>query len=185
MKPLLLNKKKIGIKIKKAQDFTSFFFVIVIMLTIALFLLILNKVWNEIKNPLDEGLQSAMPSDTSVNITETLNKTSSSGLMFDKLIPFIIIGLFAFVLITAGAFMQHPIMIFVGIIILGVAILIAVVYSNLYNSISSTDEFSFVKSQMGIQDLFMHYLPVIIFVMAIGIGAAIIWSKKGGSGGSY
>lgn len=168
--------------IKKSQDFTSFFFVIVILLTISLFLLVLNKVWAEIKTPLNEGLQSAMPSDTSVNITETLDKTSSSGFLFDKLIPFIIIGLFAFVLITAGAFMQHPIMIFVGIIILAVAIIIAVVYSNLYNSISSTDEFTATKAQMGIQDKFMQYLPVIIFIMAIGIGAAIIWSRGKGGG---
>ena len=172
------------IQVKKAQDFTSFFFVIVILLTIGLFLLVLNKVWGEVKTPLNEGLSSAMPSDTSVNVTETLDKTSSGGLLFDKLIPFIIIGLFAFVLIIAGSFMQHPIMIFVGVIILGVAITIAVIYSNLYNSIASTDEFSTTNSQMQIQSKFMQYLPAIIFIMAIGIGAAIIWSKSKGSGGS-
>jgi len=171
------------IKIKKAQDFTSFFFVIVVLLAVGLFLLVLNKVWSEIKTPLNEGLQSAMPDDTSVNITETLDKTSGGTLLFDKLLPFVLIGLFAFTLIVAGSFMQHPIMIFVGIIVLAVAIIIAVVYSNLYNSISSADEFSSTKAQMGIQDKFMQYLPVIIFIMAIGIGAAIIWSRgKGGSG---
>jgi len=170
------------IKVKKAQDFTSFFFVIVVLLTIVLFLLVLNKVWADVRTPLNEGLQSAMPSDTSVNITETLDKTSSSGLLFDKLIPFIIIGLFAFVLIIAGSFMQHPIMIFVGVIILGVAIVIAVIYSNLYNSISSSTEFTTTNSQMGIQSKFMQYLPLIIFIMAIGIGAAIIWSRGKGGG---
>jgi hypothetical protein len=170
------------IKVKKSQDFTSFFFVIVVLLAISLALLILNKVWRDIKTPLNEGLQSAMPSGSSVNITKTLDSVSSTGLLFDKLLPMVIIGLFAFVLIIAGSFMQHPIMIFVGILILGVAILLAVIYSNLYNSISSTDEFAATKADMGIQDKFMQYLPVIIFIMAIGIGAAIIWSKR--SGGS-
>ncbi len=171
------------IKIKKSQDFTSFFFVIVVLLTFALFFIVLNKVWSEVKDPLDEGLQSAMPSDTSVNITETLDDISSGTLLFDKLIPFILIGLFAFVLITAGAYMNHPIMIFVGIILFGVVILLAVIYSNLYDSITSTPEFASTKAEMGIQDKFMQYLPMIVFLMAIGIGAAIIWSRKSGGGG--
>jgi hypothetical protein len=170
------------IKVKKAQDFTSVLFVIVVMLTITLAMLILNKVWGDVKAPLNEGLQSAMPSDTSVNITETLDKVSSTGLLFDKLMPMIIIGLFAFVLIIAGSFLQHPIMIFIGILILGTAVIIAVIYSNLYNSISSTDEFASTKAQMGIQDKFMQYLPAIIFIMIIGIGASIMWSRRGGGG---
>jgi len=169
------------IKVKKSQDFVGFFFVIAILLTATLFMLILNKVWGDVKTPLAEGLNSAMPADSSVNITRTLDQTSSGTLMFDKLMPFILIGLFAFVLIIAGSFMQHPIMIFVGIIIMAVAILLAVIYSNVYNSISSTTEFATTKANMGIQDKFMQYLPVIIFIMVIGVGSAIIYSRKGGS----
>jgi hypothetical protein len=168
-----------GINVKKSQDFVGFFFVIAILLTVSLFLLILNKVWGDISVPLEEGLNSAIPDDSSINISKTLSQTTSSGLLFDKLMPFILIGLFAFVLIIAGSFMQHPIMIFVGIIIMAVAILLAVIYSNLYNSISSTTEFADTKASMGIQDKFMQYLPVIIFIMVIGVGSAIIYSRRG------
>jgi len=172
------------IKIKKSQDFTSLFFVIVILLTFALFFVVLNKVWKEVQNPLDEGLQSAMPSNPSVNITQTLNATGSGTLLFDKLIPFILIGLFAFVLITAGTYMNHPIMMIVGIIIFGVAIILAVIYSNLYNSITSTTEFIDVKADMGIQDKFMEYLPMIVFLMIIAIGLGVgLWTRKQGGGG--
>lgn len=171
------------IQIKKSQDLTGTFFVIVIMLAFALVFLVLNKVWKDVKSPLDEGLQSAMPDDTSVNITKTLDKVSSTGLLFDKLLPMIIIGLFAFVLIIAGSFMQHPIMIFVGVLILGVAIILAVIYSNVYNSISSSDSFASTKADMPIQDKFMQYLPIIIVIMVIGIASAIAWSKRGGGGG--
>ena len=167
-------------KIKKSQGFEAWFFVIVILLAVGLFLLILNKVVVEIKTPLDEGLQSAMPDNPSVNITKTLDQTSGAGLMFDKLLPFLIIGLFGFILIMAGAIIKHPIMIFVGIIILGVVITLAVVYSNIYNDISSTSEFASTKALMPIQDKFMQYLPIIVFIMAIGITAAIIWSRKSG-----
>jgi hypothetical protein len=149
------------------------------MLAFALFFVILNKVWGDIKEPLDEGLSDAMPSN-GVNISNTLNQVTGAGLQFDKLIPLIVIGLFGFILISAGAIIRHPIMIFVGIIILGVIILIAVVFSNLYNEISSSDEFIDTKTAMPVQDLFMHYLPVIVVIMAVGIFVAILLSRSQG-----
>lgn len=173
-----MNTSKISIK--KSQGFEAWFFVIVVLLAFALFFIVLNKVTNSVSPILESGLDSAMPDNTSVNISKTLNQTESAGLLFDKLIPFLLIGLFSFVLIMAGAIIKHPIMIFVGVIILGVCLTLSVVYSNLYNSITSTDEFSQTKSDMPIQDKFMQYLPVIVFIMAIGITSAIIWSRKSG-----
>lgn len=166
-------------KLKKAQGFEAWFFVIVVMLAFALFFVILNKVWGDIKDPLDEGLSDAMPID-GINISNTLNQVTGAGLQFDKLIPLILIGLFGFIMISAGAIIRHPIMIFVGVIILGVVILISVVFSNLYNEISSTDEFSDTKANMPIQDLFMHYLPIIVVVMAVVIFIAVLLSRSQG-----
>ncbi len=170
-------------KVKKSQDFIGFFFIIVILLGVSIIFLVLNKAWDSVEPSLDEGLRNAMPDDTSVNITKTLNSVTATNRSFDKLLPFLIIGVFAFTLIIAGSFMQHPIMIFVGIIIIAVVILLAVIYSNLYNSISSTAEFASTKANLGITDKIMQYLPVIVFIMAIGIGAAIMWSRRGGGKG--
>jgi hypothetical protein len=170
------------IQLKKAQGFEAWFFVLIVLLAFALFFVILNKVWGDIKEPLDEGLSGAMPSD-GVNISTTLDQVTGAGLQFDKLIPLILIGLFGFIMISAGAIIRHPIMIFVGIIILGVVILIAVLFSNLYNDITSTDEFADTKADMGVQDLFMHYLPIIVIVMAVVIFAAILLSRGSGGGG--
>lgn len=171
------------LNIKKSQGFEAWFFVIVVLFAVAIFLIVLNKTWGEVKTPLETGLQSAMPAGSSVNVSDTLNQTTGAGLIFDKLLPFLIIGLFAFVLILAGGIMRHPIMIIVGIIILGVCITLAVVYSNVYNEITSTSNFSSIKASMPIQDIFMHYLPVIVFIMAIGITIAIIWGRKSSGGG--
>ena len=167
------------IKVKKSQGFEAWFFVIVALLAFALVFLVLNMTWSKIKPVINDGLSANMPAD-GVNITRTLDQTSNSGLLFDKLIPFLIIGLFAFILIMAGSIIKHPIMIFVGLIILGVVILIAVIYANIYNNISSTDEFSDTKTNMPIQDKFMKYLPFVVFIMAVGIIAGIVYSKTGG-----
>lgn len=168
------------INIKKSQGFEVWFFVIVILLATCLFFLVLNKAWSEIKNPLNEGLNNSVPAGDVNKINTAITQTTGAGLLFDKLIPFLIIGLFGFVLILAGAIIKHPIMIFVGIIIFGVAITLAAIYSNIYDEISSTNEFSQTKTDMPIQDKFMQYLPIVIFLMAVGITAAIIWSRKGG-----
>jgi len=173
----LLNKS-----VKKSQGFEAWFFVIVVLLALSLFFVILNKSVSEIKEPLVDGLHNSISNDD-VNITKVLNQTENSGLLFDKMIPFLIIGLFSFVMILAGSIMKHPMMIFVGIIILGVLILLAVVYSNVYNNITSTDEFSQTKLDMPIQDKFMQYLPYIVFLMAIGIGIAVVRAKGGGYSG--
>ena len=170
------------LKVKKSQGFEAWFVVIAVLLAVGLFLIIMNKAVDEIKDPLTDGLHGSV-NDSDFNVTKVMDQTSGAGYVFDKLLPFLIIGLFAFVMILAGSIMKHPVMIFVGIIIIGVVILLAVVYSNVYNNITSTDEFSNQKAAMPIQDKFMRYLPYIVFIMAIGIGAAIIFTKKGGMSG--
>jgi hypothetical protein len=171
-------------KLKKSQGFEAWFFVIIVLLAFSLFFVVLNKIWGDVKEPLDEGLSNAMPDNSPVNISTTLNQVTSAGLQFDKLIPLILIGLFGFILISAGAIIKHPIMIFVGIIILGVVILISVIFSNLYNEITSSDGFSNTKADMPVQDLLMHYLPAIVVIMAVVIMAALLLTRgSGGAGG--
>jgi hypothetical protein len=171
-----------SIKHKKGQNFISFFFIIVILLTVGLTILVLNKTWNEISPTLGEGLNSAMPAN-GINITTTLDQVGSTNRLFDKLLPFLIIGLFGFVLISAGSIMRHPVMIFVGIIVLAVAVMLGAVYSNIYNEISSTDEFADAKADLPIQDKFMQYLPIIIFIAALGITITIVLTRSQVGGG--
>ena len=178
------KRKPLDLAVKKSQGFSEFFIVIAVLLGVVLTILILNKVVGEIKDPLDEGLSGAMPVDSSVNVTEILDDTQGSSLLFDKLLPFLIIGLFSFILITAGAVMKHPIMIIVGIIILAVVIFLAAVYSNLYQSIVETDDFSDTDDELPVQNAFMKYLPYILFIMAIGVTLAILFGKSSGMGGA-
>jgi len=178
LRPIIRNKKS-------QTGFETWFLVIVVLLAFGLFFVVLNKAWTAVKPELQTGLDSSLVGhDTSnVNITQVLNQTTTTNRLYDKLIPFIIIGLFGFVMITAGAIIRHPIMIFVGIIILGVVITLAIVYSNIYNELSSSASFSDEKANLPITDKFMQYLPLIVFLMALGITIAIIWSRNSPGGG--
>jgi len=168
------------LKIKKS-GFEDAFFVIAFLFAVTIFVLVLAKAYGEIQQPLNEGLTNAMPADSNVNVTTTLNQLGTTIFLFDKLLPFLIIGLFGFVLMGASLYMGHPIMSFVGIIILGVAVLLAVIYANVYHQISSNPEFSDTNAQLGIQELFMKFLPYLIIAIFIAITAAVIWSRGGGA----
>src|SRR5690606_857491 len=91
----LLNKKG------QAEGFVTWFFVIVILLAISIVLLVLNYAWGRIQTPLDEGISSAVGNDT-FNISNTLQQTGDATQSFDSLLPFLIIGIFAFIMIVAG-----------------------------------------------------------------------------------
>lgn len=164
-------------KIRKS-GFEDAFFVLVVIFTMVIFILILAKVWGEIKDPLDEGLTGSLPAGSGVNITANFATITSTITLFDKLFPLILIGLFALVLIGGAMYANHPIMIFVGIIILAVAILLAVIFSNVYHQIAETEEFESTTDSFPISDKFMEFLPYIIFLMFMAIGATILWARS-------
>ena len=175
--PIKISKPKI-----RKSGFEDMFFVIIILITVVIFVIILSKVWGEMRNPLEAGLNSSI-SNNDFNLTSNFDKTTSVITLFDSLFPFLLIGIFAFVLIGAAVYMQHPMMIIVGIIILGVVILLAVVYANVYHQISESSEFTSTTDNFPISDKFMEFLPYIVFIMAIGVGAAIIFSRGGAAKG--
>lgn len=185
IRPLIEQSKFQKRRIKKSQGFLEMLLVVVFLLAVGLFILILNNAWGQVKTPFQEGIEEALPSDSPFNATDTLNKTSSAALSFDKLLPFLIIGLIAFVMISAGAYMQHPIMIVVGIIMFGIVILIAVIYSNAYQDIAESTSFTSTNDDLPIQSKFMQYLPIIAFLIVGAVILSLIWSRRGYSGGGY
>ena len=170
------------LKNKSGQaSFIGWFFVLVIILAVAVVLLVTNYAWGEIKDPLMDGLNDTVSGDDEVQISNTLDQTTGGIGFFDNLLPFLIIGLFGFIAITAGAFMKSPIFIFVGVIILGVIFLLAVVYSNLYKNMVDTTELNSTSDNLPIQEALMRYLPLILIAAILLV---IIISTIGSKGGA-
>jgi len=69
-------------------------------------------------------------------------------------------------------------------IVMGVLLLLAVVFSNVYTGIAEADEFVSTASDLVIQGVFMDFLPVIVFFIAIGIVVFILYGKSAGGGGA-
>ncbi len=165
------------------KGFMTWFFVLIVLMGFSIFMLVVNKIVPEINAPLAESLSNNLPDNSPVNVTDILNSSNQTMRNMSNMLPFLIIGLVGFVLISAGAIMKHPIMIFVGIIIFAVVILIGAIYSNVYSEIANSDGFSDVSDQLLIQKKFMDFLPTIIFIIAIGIIGFILYGKSSGGSG--
>lgn len=177
---IMLNKK-----MNKKANFVAWFFVIVVLMAFSVFALVLNMAWEKIEAPLDETLQEQMPDDSPVNISETLGSVGDTTQNFSAMIAFLIIGLFAFVLLTAGAMLKSPVMIIIGLIVLGVLILVAVVFSNVYIEIKDSGSFDSVKDNLTVQNTVMNYLPAIVWTLAFGVVVFILYGRStGGSSGA-
>jgi len=174
---------------KKAQtDFISLFFVLAVLFGIAIFALILYNAYNDnIKDNLNDALTHSTPVDSGANVTKILNQTSGGINMLNPLFPLLLIGLFGFGLGMALMGKSHPAFFFVGIIILAVSIILAVVFSNVYEGIATNTNFENSSDDFDVMSLIMSHLPTAIFLLFIAISIVLYAFKGQGApaGGPY
>lgn len=174
---------------KRGQtDFISLFFVLAVLFGVAIFAIILYNAYDEnIKDNLNDALTSSTPVDANANVTKILEQTSGGVQKLNPLFPLLLVGLFAFGLIMALMGKSHPVFFFIGLIILGVAVILAVVFSNSYEAITDNPSFANAASEFGVVNFFMENLPLTIFILFLAI-AAILYGMRGRgapTGGSY
>ena len=176
-------------KNKKGQtDFISLFFVLVVLFGVAIFAIILYNAYDDnIKDNLNNALTSSTPVDENANVTKILSQTSGGINMLNPLFPLLLIGLFGFGLVTALMGKSHPVFFFIGFIILAVAIILAVVFSNVYEGITDNENFVDSASEFGVISLIMDNLPLFIFLLFIVISVVLYGLNKNASpsGGNY
>ena len=178
---------ELRLKKKGQTDFISIFFVLVVLFGVAIFTIILYNAYDEnIKDNLNDALTSSTPVDSSANVTELLEQTSGGLRMLNPMFPLLLVGLFGFGLIMALMGRSHPVFFFVGIIILAVAIILAVVFSNAYESITENASFSNAADEFSVLTMIMNNLPLVIFILFIAISAVLYGMRTPpGTGGAY
>jgi len=168
--------------IQRNSDFGALFVVMVIIFAFALVMIILAYAFSEIKPKLVEGLTSSQAEDSNANVTSMLNKSTTALTRINVLYPLLIAGLFGFVFISALFFRSHPAFFFIGIIILGAALIIGAVFSNVYKNVIEKDAFAETAQDFGIMQLFVKNLPLLILIFFVAI-AIIAWTRAGDAGG--
>jgi hypothetical protein len=158
------------------------FFVLVVLLGLALFFVVLGNVSDIITPKITTALSGASD-QTIVNVTTILEQSSGTTRQYNTLFPFIFIGLLGFALFAGGFVGDSPLMIFLGVIVVGVAVLLGVVYANIFQEISTSENFASTNADFPILNYFMQYLPFIIFIVAFAVVIFVLVRKGGGGGG--
>jgi len=169
----------------KRGNFEQTIFALVMILSICLFLFFLVFFAQETLPKISSALTDSTPAEAGRNVTEILDKTETSTERFDNWIPLLLVGIFGYLFVTLFFVKSHPMLFFIGLIVLGVALILAAVYSNIYEELKDKPQFSDVEAEMTISGILMSYLPQIIFVVFI-LTALIIWVlNRGSAGGGY
>ncbi len=176
------------IKPKKAQtDFISLFFVLTVLFGVAIFAIILYNAYDKnIKDSMNDALTSSTPVDANANVTAILEQTSGGIAMLNPLFPLLLVGLFGFGLVMAIMGRSHPAFFFIGILILSISLILAVIFSNAYESITTNENFVDSADDFSVINLIMNNLPLTIFILFISI-SAILYGFRGAPapGGAY
>lgn len=169
---------------RNSANFGDMFLVMVIIFAVALFIVILSFAFSQIEPKLNEGLTSSIPAEAGSNVTKILDKTATSLTRINTLFPFLIAGLFGFVLISALFLRSHPAFFFIALMILASALIIGAVFSNVFQDVMETDTFADTAEDFGIMELFLKNLPLIILLFFVA-SALILWARPRATGGAY
>ena len=171
-------------EILKRKSFVEIFLIVAILFAIAIFVPILYNTYNEnVKDELNSAITSSTPAEEDSNVTKVLDDVGETIGLLDLLFPLLLVGLITYVVISLVFFGSHPIFLVVGVIVLAVAIILGVVYSNVYQTIMASSQYASTDAEFNVIGLFMDYFPYIIFILfIIGIIAAFVIPRgiKGG-----
>lgn len=182
IRPLLKKRHK-----KSFTDFVGLFFFITVLFGVAMFVVILYNTYNDhMKDRLASSLEQATPDDSDVNVTRILGQTSGGISKLNPLFPLLVVGVIGYIVMLVFLSRSHPALFFIGILVLGVALIIAATFSNVFEAIGETSNFNGTVGEMGIISIFMNNLPILVFILFVGI-AILLYAMKTGppQGGAY
>lgn len=126
----------------------------------------------------------AAPAFENVSVGSSIGFTAVNGI-FDNTLNYVYLavffGLVISLIITAFLTPTHPIFFIFAIIIFMALMIVSVVLSNIYSTITASSVFTSAVSHLPIMDYLMANLPLVAIVIGV-LGAIIIFSRSGQQG---
>ena len=177
-----------AIRLKKRNsqtDYVGLFMALAIIFGCAIFFVILYSTYNNhLKDKLNTALTSSTEVEASANVTKMLDSAGSGISKFNPLFPLLLIGIFGFVFVMAVMAKSHPAFLFIGFIVLAIALLLAAIYSNVFVSITSHPEYNATADDFSIISIFLDNLPIVILLLFVAIAIILYIIPKGYGGGT-
>lgn len=166
------------------------FYVIAYMMFAGLLFFVIYYVWGQVSPAINGALLNSTnytdPYNTyqdSFNITKQSEQTTGGIGLFNSMSILILLGLIIMTLVSAFFIQSHPVFFFISLIVLGVAVMLAVVYSNVYQTITEDTNFGSTASSFPVTNLLMQYLPFLIAIIVIALLIILSWRGSTGGGG--
>ena len=142
-------------------------------------LIIVVVMWNSISPALMDAVESTdTDAATIAQINETHTKITAGLNFYDYMTPLYLIGIVAMIIISAFFIQSHPIFFFLSLFLLLIFVLVGVVLSNTYQTITNTTGIADTAANFTVTATIMQYLPAIMIVVFF-ITAIFLFAKPG------
>lgn len=151
---------------------SDIFSILLIALALGIVILVAFTVLDQIDDKLIEKLPAGADNINTV--------TTGFRNVMDSVFTFIVIGSGVGAIVLAFMTESHPVFAFIGIVLVGIALLIAPTFSNVFETIGQKDIMSTAYDAFPMQKAIMENLPV--YILVIGLMIAIVTYGKIKSG---
>jgi len=156
-----------GLRKNKRGSIQDILFIGVSLLAIAIVVLIVFKISNEINNELQVNPQIAEYDDASHG-RDAFNKINDMypGVI-DNSFLFLVVGLSIVALVLAAMVRIHPAFFIFFLLVLIIIIFLCGVFSNIYQEIAEEEELTALADQLTFITNIMRFLPFIVGTMGV------------------
>lgn len=160
-------------KISNKKGITDVFFIVAILFAIAISFLIAMFIATNLRTSMTDTI-TTMDNTSGVMFNQTISVVPQ---VTDTAFLIILIGLIIGILIASFLFYSHPIFMVIYIIMSIGALLVAVIFSNVYETVSTTSGLNSSIAYLPITNYVMLHLP--LFVLGIiALSIIIIYAKS-------
>lgn len=135
----------------------DWFIILAVIFTTAIVLILSLLIVNTV---IDTGIF-----DDNTDATNAIQQSKSTILSLDNMFLFVIIGLSLFVLVSSAFVFNHPAFFIVGFILLCIAVTVAAIVSNTYDTFATSDAITATATQFTKTNFVMDKLPIYIAFM--------------------
>ena len=172
-------------KNNKGQEsgFETIIYAVAFIFAAAILFFVLYYIFGQIKAPVSDALTNSMSDKgATFNVTNFNTETTGGISTFNIIFPFLLIGVIIMVGVSLFYIRSNPGFFFISLIIFGVVILLSVIFSNVYQAVSTDSNFGNTHTTFNVIEFVMKNLPVIVIVLIV-VGIIFLYAKPDGGGG--
>lgn len=171
-----MKTRKARRKMNKKGSMLDLIVGMVIIFVIAIVILVVGKANDNLQKNLNETVSGSAVSQGAMTKLDSVVKN------LNYLFVFAVAGMIIWLVVTAFFIESHPIFFIAGFLILVIAIILGVIFSNAYENLESNPQFSDIKGNYSAIDWLMLKFPTVVLVLG-AIFFIIMFAKIRGAGG--